>query len=118
MEFEGEDQRTLNKLVRTLSGRLDFLIDGDQRGGAAGGSASPAEDARTLALNEDVSEEGGGGHDEGGGGLFEDGKLGSGYWLERRHFEGFACCAMRTFAAAALLHLIETQIIILVDHVQ
>lgn len=61
MEFEGEDQRTLNKLVRTLSGRLDFLIDGDQRGGAAGGGASPAEDARTLALNEDVSEEGGGG---------------------------------------------------------
>lgn len=59
MEFEGEDQRTLNKLVRTLSGRLDFLIDGDQRG-AAGANASPAEDARTLASNEDVSEEGGG----------------------------------------------------------
>ena len=61
MEFEGEDQRTLNKLVRTLSGRLDFLIDGDQRGGAAGTNASPAEDGRTLASSEDVSDDGGGG---------------------------------------------------------
>lgn len=55
MEFEGEDQRTLNKLVRTLSGRLDFLIDGDQPRGGAGG-ASPAEDSRTVTLSEDVSE--------------------------------------------------------------
>ncbi|CAN0544354.1 unnamed protein product, partial [Ectocarpus sp. 8 AP-2014] len=54
MEFEGEDQRTLNELVRTLSGRLDLLIDGDQpphqraagAGGGGGGGASPsAEDA-------------------------------------------------------------------------
>lgn len=55
MEFEGEDQRTLNTLVRTLSGRLDFLIDGDQPRGAGGG-ASPAEDSRTVALGEDVSD--------------------------------------------------------------
>ncbi|CBN76770.1 conserved unknown protein [Ectocarpus siliculosus] len=62
MEFEGEDQRTLNELVRTLSGRLDLLIDGDQPphqraaggGGGGGGGASPsAEDAHGPSPSED-----------------------------------------------------------------
>lgn len=59
MEFEGEDQRALNELVRTLSGRLDLLIDQPPQrpaGGGGGGGGSPsAEDARGPSLGEDVS---------------------------------------------------------------
>lgn len=51
MEFEGEDQRALSGLVRTLSGRLDFLMEGDR--GASG--ATVAEEARQDSINEDVS---------------------------------------------------------------
>lgn len=62
MEFEGEDQRTLNELVRTLSGRL--LIDqppqraaggGGGGGGGGVGGAPSVEDARGPSLSEDVS---------------------------------------------------------------
>lgn len=52
MEFEGEDQRTLTGLVRTLSGRLDFLMEGDSR---AGGAAA-AEEPRRRSASEDVSQ--------------------------------------------------------------
>lgn len=53
MEFEGEDQRALSGLVRTLSGRIDFLMEGD-RGGSG---ATVAEEARPGSISEDVSTE-------------------------------------------------------------
>ena len=53
MEFEGEDQWALSGLVRTLSGRFDFLKEGDR--GASGTAA--AEEARQRSISEDVSSE-------------------------------------------------------------
>lgn len=55
MEFEGEDQRTtISGLVRTLSGSLDLLGEGD-RGGQ--GSA-PGDESGRRSLSEDVSTNG------------------------------------------------------------
>ncbi len=57
MEFEGNDQRSL---VRTLSGRLDDLLNYDYprpagAGGGAGGGGPSAEEDTRPSMSEDVS---------------------------------------------------------------
>lgn len=55
MAFEGSDladKRTLSGLVRTMSGRLDRLMEESSRGGAG---AASTEEARNSSVTEDVS---------------------------------------------------------------
>lgn len=55
MAFEGSDladKRTLSGLVRTMSGRLDRLMEESSRGGAG---AASTEEARNNSVTEDVS---------------------------------------------------------------